>query len=167
MSTSQKVQFPNFTVTERARLMNIIANKHASIIEERASSVLKEKAWQAIENEFSASSINVCRTEERKETILMGFLKKKIKEESDEVLLSILNKNTLMGIHIPYDDDADESVIENQKTNELILEYVNAVDVLENKPSTSQTGAGTENCFQSMDSDAVTEPWKKYTSVQL
>ncbi|CAH1106832.1 unnamed protein product [Psylliodes chrysocephalus] len=68
-----------------------------------------------------------------------------------------------MGIHNPYDDDADESVIENQKTNEVTLEYVNAVDVLENKASTSQTIEEV----QSIDSEVVTEPWKKYTPIQL
>lgn len=51
------------------------------------------------------------------------------KDETNEILLSIINKKNTDAIHNSLD------ITENQKTNGVVLEYVNAVDVLQNKAS--------------------------------
>ena len=68
--------------------------------------------------------------EERKDTLLTGGgpPTKKVKtNESDELLLSIMNKKTLVGLPSRFDDDADESPIivqdiESNNEVEFILE---------------------------------------------
>lgn len=151
--TTKNQRVPNFTNSEKGYLMQIIANKFASIIEDkktdRASSTQKEKAWQAIENEFNASSTNSTYrnaislkkcyenrkkelrktlAEEKKQTILTGGgpPPKIRKDDSDDILRSILNEKTLLGLHNRFDDDVDMSAIEfsQQENNDIEIEYV-------------------------------------------
>ncbi|CAG9772305.1 unnamed protein product [Ceutorhynchus assimilis] len=113
---------PNFSVAEKTHLMRLIASKYASVLEDkktdRTSSIQKNKAWQLIENEFNSSSssgvyrnaacLQKCYSnkkkelrkslaEERKETLLTGGgpPPKIKKDESDQILESIMNKKNI------------------------------------------------------------------------
>lgn len=166
---THKVRVPNFTGSEKSLLMRIIANKYASTLEDkktdRACSTNKEKAWQAIESEFNATStssvyrnagclkkcyenrkkeLRKSLAEERKETFLTGGgpAPKIKKDETDDILMSILNKNTLVGLHNQFDDDADKSVIglssEVNQDSDIVFEYVIETDDERNKDQGSQ-----------------------------
>ncbi|KAF5275533.1 hypothetical protein FQR65_LT16600 [Abscondita terminalis] len=138
MSENMKGRVPNFSASEKLRLLRMIADKYASIIEDkktdRASAEKKLKAWYQITNEFNATSVtSVFRSlaslkkcyenrkkelrktvaDERKETTLTGGgpPPKIKKDETDDILISIINEKTLVGIKNPFDDDAEESVI--------------------------------------------------------
>ncbi|KAJ8933889.1 hypothetical protein NQ318_001682 [Aromia moschata] len=60
MSIENKRRVPNFTPSEKAHLMQIIASNFASVLEDkktdRASSFRKEEAWKSVEKAFNASS---------------------------------------------------------------------------------------------------------------
>lgn len=145
---------PNFRQSEKAHLLNIIANKYSAILEDkktdRVSTTQKDQAWKVIENEFNATSSSstyrswVCLkkcyenmkkelrktlAEERKEMMLTGGgpPPKTNTDGTDELLISILNKKTLVGMHNKFDDDANESLIErNNKNEDVVFEYINS-----------------------------------------
>lgn len=166
MSLASDKRVPNFALSEKYHLMHLIANKYAGIIEDkktdRASSAQKEKVWKLIENEFNASSsVNTYRSaanfkkwyenrkkelrkslaEEKKETLLTGGgppIKMK-KHETDEILMSILNKKTLTGLTNKFDDDANDSPINTYilPTKDAVIEYIFEPDGRINKEMNS------------------------------
>lgn len=149
----KKVEFRTLQVLKR----QIIANKYGAILEDkktdRSSSANKENAWQNIEREFNASSTTTTyrsRTslkkcyenrkkelrktvaEEYKQTMLTGGgpLPKIKKDETDDLLMSIINKKTLVGLENPFDDDVEVAVIQANKdiNSDIVFEYVMEVD---------------------------------------
>lgn len=135
---SAKLRVPNFTTSEKLHLLRIIANTYSSIIEDkktdRASGEKKDMAWKNITHQFNASSstgvlrsmasLKKCYENRKKElrksladekrevTLTGGGPPPKIKkDETDDLLMSIINKRTLVGVQNKFDDDADESFI--------------------------------------------------------
>lgn len=154
---------PNFTNAEKMHLMRLISSKYASVLEDkktdRASSTQKNRAWQLIENEFNSSSssgiyrnaacLQKCYSnkkkelrkslaEERKETLLTGGgpPPKIKKDEADQILESILNKKTLVGLQNPFHDDADMSAIIELSKQEDVIEFV--IDEAGHQPRLSE-----------------------------
>lgn len=161
---SLKNRVPNFTSSEKAHLLRIIANKYASILEDkktdRASSNEKEKAWKNVEMEFNASSISSTYrpaislkkcyenrkkeyrkllADERKEVLLTGGgpPPKIKKDETEDILKSIINEKTLVGLTNKFDDDADVSTIPKQGNNDMTIEYVLECDEVNDTEETS------------------------------
>ncbi|KAG5880720.1 hypothetical protein JTB14_025563 [Gonioctena quinquepunctata] len=117
--------------------------------------------------------------EERRETMLTGGgpPPKLKKNEDEDILLSFVNKKTLVGLENRFDDDAEESLIQVQDEQDEILEYVEDRSDEEPIPSTSTLDAtasqkkhvtkirGGEN--NSTPDDFSTNNWQKYTPKQL
>ncbi|KAG5874336.1 hypothetical protein JTB14_006541 [Gonioctena quinquepunctata] len=117
--------------------------------------------------------------EERRETMLTGGgpPPKLKKNEYEDILLSFVNKKTLVGLENRFDDDAEESLIQVQDEQDEILEYVEDRSDEEPIPSTSTLDAtasqkkhvteirGGEN--NSTPDDFSTNYWQKYTPKQL
>ncbi|KAJ8966215.1 hypothetical protein NQ317_007584 [Molorchus minor] len=191
--------------------MRIIANKYASTLEDkktdRTSTTQKEKTWKAIEDEFSASSscstyrnatclkkcyenrkkeLRKALAEERKQTMLTGGgpPPKIIKGETDDLLLSIVNKKTLLGLDNPYDDDADESPINfnekvNDKYDDVVVEYIDERDgAIAEKPlpfnisensqeNPTSPPVQAEHSTSEVSLSGSDPKWKKYTPQHL
>jgi len=141
---------PNFTKSEKTKLMQIIAQKFKNTLEDkktdRASVSKKEEAWKKIESEFnfnsigqnyrSAKSLKKC-YENRKKELRKTLAEEKREimktgggapptsrriEDSDEILLSIVNSKTMVGLCNPFDDDAvDISITQTQSENLLFV----------------------------------------------
>ncbi|KAG5872847.1 hypothetical protein JTB14_017528 [Gonioctena quinquepunctata] len=166
--SGNKIRVPNFTNAERIHLVQLIARKYAVILEDkktdRTSTLQKDKAWQAIEQDFnSLSGSNTFRkaaclkkcyenrkkklrkmlAEERRETMLTGGgpPPKLKKNEDEDILFSFVNKETLVGLENRFDDDAEESLIQVQDEQDEILEYVEDSSDEEPIPSTSTLDA--------------------------
>ncbi|CAG9773269.1 unnamed protein product [Ceutorhynchus assimilis] len=174
---------PNFSVAEKTHLMRLIASKYVSVLEDkktdRTSSIQKNKAWQLIENEFNSSSssgvyrnaacLQKCYSnkqkelrkslaEERKEILLTGGgpPPKIKKDESDQILESIMNKKTLLGFTCQFDDDADISPIIKLGKQENVIEFVIEEDgVLEPTVSLEKTAIITETLSSNYDHVAI------------
>ncbi|KAG5874117.1 hypothetical protein JTB14_015037 [Gonioctena quinquepunctata] len=202
--SGNKIRVPNFTNAERIHLVQLIARKYAVILEDkktdRTSTLQKDEAWQAIEQDFNSSSgsdtfrkaaclkkcyenrkkkLRKMLAEERRETMLTGGgpPPKLKKNEDEDMLLSFVNKKTLVGLENRFDDDAEESLIQVQDEQDEILEYVEDRSDEEPIPSTSTLDAtasqkkhvteirGGEN--NSTPDDFSTNNWQKYTPKQL
>ncbi|KAK4872750.1 hypothetical protein RN001_014779 [Aquatica leii] len=204
MNSDKKVREPNFSSSEKMHLMNIIANKYALILEDkktdRASTSEKLKAWQVVEEEFNASSTSTTYrdatclkkcyenrkkelrksiAQERREILLTGGgPPAKIKrDDTDDVLMSILNKKTLVGLNNRFDDDADQSLIAiiNEPVQDAVFEYAYESDEGEKREPLSKNVTPAErqnnsqitlkrpdNCIPSASKD-----WNKYTPTEF
>ncbi|KAK5648064.1 hypothetical protein RI129_002956 [Pyrocoelia pectoralis] len=157
MSGKVKNRVPNFTTSEKLHLLRIISSKYGSVLEDkktdRASTEKKSKAWLDMTDEFNATSTtNVFRNtsslkkcyenrkkelrktlaEEKKERLLTGggpppAVKT---DETDDLLMSIMNKSTLVGLHNEFDDDAEESSVTSIVGNQQEISEENAVIVM-------------------------------------
>lgn len=148
---AKQSRVPNFTVSEKLHLMRLIAEKHARVIEDkktdRASAEKKENSWSQITDEFNAtSSTGIKRTaaclkkcyenrkkqlrktlaEEKKEIQLTGGgpPPKVLTNEVDDILMSILNKKTLVGLQNNFDNDAETSLPISLSHNNADVEFI-------------------------------------------
>lgn len=137
-------RIPNFTPSEKVFLLNLISTKYAPIIEDkktnRVSIEEKTRVWKNIEKEFNANAAIACYrsaealkrfyenkkkelrrklAEDRKERFLTGGGPAPIVklDDTDEILLSIVNEKTMKGFAVTCDSDADYEPLEKiQKT---------------------------------------------------
>lgn len=135
---------PNFTQGEKFNLLKLISQKYAAVLEDKKTNKTsleqKKNIWKEIESTFNASGPMVCfrsaetlrRLYENKKKELrkkLGEDKKRrfltgggvhcpVKfDETDEILLSIVNEKSLIGHVNKYDCDSDETVINKQIGN--------------------------------------------------
>nr|XP_023028765.1 myb/SANT-like DNA-binding domain-containing protein 3 [Leptinotarsa decemlineata] len=197
-STSHKNRAPNFTYAEKVHLMRLIVDKYADTIEDkktdRVSAAQKEKTWELIESEFNASSSSTYRNaanlkkcyenrkkelrkslaEERKQTLMTGRgpPPKIKKDDTDDILMSILNKKTLVGLHNEFDDDANLLPIRATSSSEQIIEYTFDQDEYQQPNSEHQNTSSTRLNVEVTREEDIPEStnhksWKKYTPVRL
>lgn len=141
MSKNETKRVPNFSPAEKQFLINLIAKKYAGVLEDkktnRVSIADKNTAWKQIEEEFNSSGPLICyrnaeslrrlyenrkkdlrkkMAEERKQRFATGggIMPVVKTDDTDEILISIVNKKSVEGIENKFDNDADFTAISSK-----------------------------------------------------
>ncbi|XP_031339101.1 myb/SANT-like DNA-binding domain-containing protein 3 [Photinus pyralis] len=188
--SKEKIRVANFSSAEKLLLLTIISEKYSKILEDkktdRMSVSQKEQAWSQIEIDFNASSTTTFRNasclkkcyENRKkelrktvashkrDVLLTGGgpppKKKKDDDETliDDILTSIMNEKTLVGLQNPFDDDVDENAIPQRNTQQFDTDTEFVLEVGSEYTSQIQTAQGVMPASNVMN-------WKRSTPNQL